>query len=97
MAISMSEQSKKQRRFFRRPSGRTILILCIILIPVAIACSYVDIPGSIAFVSHFVNAPPRHFTYYGHGNYVNSAVWSPDGRQIASASSDTTVQVWQAM
>jgi WD40 repeat protein len=47
------------------------------------------------------------YTYRGHTDYypghytsgagVNSVAWSPDGRQIATASSDTTVQVWQAM
>src|SRR5579884_4097196 len=36
------------------------------------------------------------YTYRGHSNYVNTAVWSPDGRRIASGSWDQTVQVWDA-
>ncbi len=92
----MSIPAKKQRGRFRRPSWRTILILCIILIPVAVACSYIDIPGTVAFVDHFVLPPPAHFTYTRHSNYVNSIAWSPDGKRIASASGDGTVQVWDA-
>src|SRR6266568_3791559 len=47
------------------------------------------------------------YTYCGHADYypghytsgaaVNSLAWSPDGKHIASASSDSTVQVWQPM
>lgn len=33
--------------------------------------------------------------YTGHGAQVNAIAWSPDGRYIATASADTTVQVWQ--
>ncbi len=35
--------------------------------------------------------------YSGHASDVNSVVWSPDGKRIASASHDWTVQVWDAM
>lgn len=39
--------------------------------------------------------PP--FTYHGHSNWVWSVVWSPNGKRIASASADKTVQVWDAI
>jgi WD40 repeat protein len=36
------------------------------------------------------------FIYTGHTGAVVDAVWSPDGKRIASCSADTTVQVWDA-
>src|SRR6266566_5051377 len=91
----LNRQSKKQRRFFRRPSGRTIFILIVILFPLAIIASYIDFPASIAFVRHYFT-PPNHFTYHGHTAYVSGIAWSPDGKRIASGGLDTTVQVWNA-
>jgi WD40 repeat protein/tetratricopeptide (TPR) repeat protein len=38
----------------------------------------------------------RLYTYRGHTHSVNAVVWSPDGKHIASASADQTVQVWDA-
>ena len=35
------------------------------------------------------------YVYTGHSAQVNDLAWSPDGRHIASASLDTTVQIWQ--
>jgi WD40 repeat protein len=46
------------------------------------------------------------YTYRGHADFylghftsgsnaaINSVSWSPDGKRIASGSSDTTVQLW---
>jgi WD40 repeat protein len=36
------------------------------------------------------------FTYRGHSGRVAAVTWSPDGKRIASASTDRTVQVWGA-
>src|SRR5437588_304023 len=36
------------------------------------------------------------FTYHGHTDSVGSITWSPGEQRIASASSDRTVQVWEA-
>lgn len=35
------------------------------------------------------------YVYTGHSAQVNDIAWSPDSRHIASASMDTTAQVWQ--
>jgi WD40 repeat protein len=34
--------------------------------------------------------------YSGHSSWVSALVWSPNGRWIASAGGDSTVQVWEA-
>src|SRR5215469_8790733 len=33
--------------------------------------------------------------YHGHTSLVYAVAWSPDGTRIASASNDSTVQVWE--
>jgi len=38
-----------------------------------------------------------HQTYTGHTDGVDSVVWSPDGKEIASGSYDQIAQVWDAL
>jgi WD40 repeat protein len=33
-------------------------------------------------------------TLKGHGSVVNSVAWSPDGKRLATASGDNTVQIY---
>ncbi|HEU5200599.1 MAG TPA: protein kinase [Ktedonobacterales bacterium] len=37
------------------------------------------------------------YTYTGHTDVVTAVAWSPDGKHLASASKDHTVQVWEAL
>ncbi|HKF36639.1 MAG TPA: serine/threonine-protein kinase, partial [Ktedonobacteraceae bacterium] len=60
--------------------------------------------GGLALVAHLQqppNIPPKQaallYTFTGHTDWVWSVAWSPLGGRIASASSDTTAQVWDAL
>jgi len=36
------------------------------------------------------------YTYSGHSGAVNAVAWAPNGKLIASAGKDQTVQIWEA-
>ncbi len=55
---------------------------------------YVVAPPNQTATPQVPTATP--FTYQGHSSPVRTVAWSPDGKQIASGSSDKTVQVWNA-
>jgi WD40 repeat protein/tRNA A-37 threonylcarbamoyl transferase component Bud32 len=81
----------------KRISRRSVVIGLAGLAAVAIA------GGGIALVTHMQtpSSPLQYqamplFTYPGHTDWVWSVAWSPGGKRIASASADTTAQVWDA-
>jgi WD40 repeat protein len=64
----------------------------------------------LATATHFLPSPPASptptpaprgttlYIYRGHSNRVNTTVWAPGGKRIASGSGiDTTVQIWDAL
>jgi WD40 repeat protein len=55
-------------------------------------------PGATTVVRNQPPSQPRplSYSYSGHTDVVHSVAWSPDGKRLASASYDRTVQVWEA-
>jgi serine/threonine protein kinase len=50
-----------------------------------------------SFFTNFLSAARGQFAYKGHSQRVNAIMWSPDGRRIASVSSDRSMQVWDSL
>src|SRR5258706_13306081 len=50
-----------------------------------------------SFFTNFLLTARGQFNYKGHSQRVNAVMWSPDGRRIASVSSDRSMQVWDSL
>ncbi len=93
--MSILDRELKGRQSSHRHLRRILLIAGILLVIVILLFTFTDARNDVMLVTHFVT-PPSHFTYKGHTNYISAITWSPDGKYIASASGDHTVQIWDA-
>jgi eukaryotic-like serine/threonine-protein kinase len=55
----------------------------------------VAVPGAVAGIWWEMTPHPS-YIYRGHSSSISGVAWSPDGKRIASASGDATVQIWNA-
>src|SRR6266536_1937877 len=87
----MKELKKEECRILckRYMSRLTVFCICCCLVLLLTSCSPSSHAPSLPWGKAIV-------TYHGHAKKVNSIAWSPDGKRIASASDDGTVQVWDA-
>jgi WD40 repeat protein len=53
-------------------------------------------PAAISVFQDIRAADPELAILSGHGDFVNSAVYSPDGARIVSASHDKSIRIWDA-
>jgi WD40 repeat protein len=85
-----SAHSKVQvPQLIRHPSRRTVIAGLVGLTLVGGGITWFAIPHSSTLGTTL-------YVYRGHSYEVASVAWSPDGKRIASGSSDSTVQVWNA-
>ena len=63
---------------------------------VALGAAGCAVPGFAAAPTKVPASGMSLLVYKGHSKAVNGLIWSPDGAQIASASSDNTATTWNA-
>ncbi len=85
-----SAHSKVQvLQLMRHPSRRAVILGLAGLTLVGGGITWFAIPHNPALGTTL-------YTYRGHSQPVASVAWSPDGQRIASGSTDSTVQIWDA-
>jgi WD40 repeat protein len=84
------KEGKKVMLTLSRSLGFLFLSLC----GLVILLSFCVVPDTAAVSRRPPSAGTTFSTYAGHRNAVSAVAWSPDGKRMASASYDLTVQVW---
>src|SRR5437773_1544886 len=74
-----------------------LAVCCLVILMSFLAVSSRTVPETSTVSHHILSVGTTLSTYSEHRNAVSSVAWSPDGSQLASASFDTTVQVWQSL
>src|SRR6266487_2139886 len=76
--------------------SRSFSLLLLAFCGLVILLSSCSDPDTASISSRTISVGTTLSTYYGHRNAISAIAWSPDGKYLASASFDKTVQVWEA-
>jgi WD40 repeat protein len=85
---------RKTRLSMNQALCRFLRFLCLGLVLLVVACT--NAPASSHGSTTATGSSPPISVYHGQTSTVFAVAWSPDGRRIASASQDGTIQTWEA-